>query len=135
MFYSVDLAIPANTLVTAPVSLRVPLPPGTVRQVDVMVPRGHAGLSHLQIFRGANQVWPTNPDGNFNGDDVVITWQEDYDLDDAPFEFVLRAWNEDDTFAHTLTVRFAMQKFAEPVQRQLERLQQAQAIQLIEVEV
>lgn len=135
MFYSFDLTIPASTTEAAAVTQRALLPPGTVRQVDVMIPRGHAGLSHVKVMRGANQVWPTNPDGNFNGDDVVITWPEDYDLDDAPFFFVLRAWNEDDTFAHTVTVRVAMQKFQEPVQRALERFQEAQAIYQLEVEV
>lgn len=66
------------------------------------------GLAHVQIWRSEHQVWPANLDGNIAGENAVIGWPEDYDLDDEPYDLTLRGWNDDDSFSHTITVRFAL---------------------------
>lgn len=113
MFYSVNLTIPPNTPATAPITLDVPLVPGTVHQVDIQFPTGCAGLAHTVAVRGAHQVWPSNAEGNFHADGYVISWQDEYDLDAAPFLLRLFGWNLDDTYAHTVTWRFALRAVAQ----------------------
>lgn len=108
MFFEYSLTIPANTPATAPVETEAVLAPGTVSEVAIQFPRGCVGLAHVQIWRSEHQVWPVNLDGNIAGENAIIDWDEDYDLDDDPFTFTLRGWNLDDSYAHTITFRFAL---------------------------
>ena len=108
MLYEFDLAIPANTPATAPVSVDAPLAPGRVAQVGILFPTGCVGLVHAYIVRSNHQVWPSNPDEQIIGNGQEVTWPESFDLDDAPFGVVCYAFNLDDTYPHTLTFRFAV---------------------------
>ncbi len=108
MLFEYPLTIPANTARTAPAELDVPLSPGTVARADVQFPRGCVGLVHVQVWREEHQVWPVNLDGDISAEGLVVSWPEDYDLDDEPFAFTLCGWNDDDTYPHTITFRFAI---------------------------
>lgn len=108
MFYVFPIAIPANTPETAKLKTILDLTAGTVTRVNIEFPAGHVGLTHLAINRGLNQVWPTNSDATFKSSNETIIWEEDYALDQPPFEFEAYAWNEDDTYEHTITVRLMM---------------------------
>ena len=48
----------------------------------------------------------------------MVSWPEDKDLDDEPFEVQLRGWNEDDTFPHKITFRFALLPLGRKVEAQ-----------------
>lgn len=111
MLYSVPLTIPANTPASLPITLDVAFPPGTIHKVDVQFPAGCVGLAHTLARRGAHQVWPTNDSYNFAGNAETVTWQDEYDLADAPFTLRLFGWNLDDYYAHTITWRFALRNF------------------------
>ena len=108
MLYEYALTIPANTAEASPATMDAPLAPGTVVRVDVQFPTGCVGLVHVQIWSGEHQVWPGNLDGDISAEGLVVSWPEDYDLEDEPFTLVLRGWNDDDTFPHTITFRFAI---------------------------
>ena len=108
MLFEYALTIPANTAATAPAETEAPLAPGTVARVDIQFPRGCVGLVHVQVWREEHQVWPVNLDGNISAEGLVVSWPEDYDLDDDPLAFTLRGWNLDDSFPHTITFRFAL---------------------------
>lgn len=106
MFYEYDLTVPAGTAATSPATTRAILTRGHVTAVHVMFPEGCAGLVRTAADRGASQIWPSNPDDFFKGDDLVIPWREDYPLDDEPLEFILKGWSPVARFAHTVTWRF-----------------------------
>lgn len=108
MLYEVDVECPANTAAAAPTEVLARLPKGVVTKVAVQIPLGVKGLTGAQVWRGRYQVWPSNPGAYFKGDDVVIEWAENYELRDEPQTLRLRVWNSDDTFAHTVTFRFAL---------------------------
>ncbi|KKN36986.1 hypothetical protein LCGC14_0767970 [marine sediment metagenome] len=108
MLYEYALTIAANTPASAPETLAAPLAPGTIVRVDLQFPRGCVGLAHVQIWRSEHQVWPGNLDGSIAAEGLVVTWPEDYDLDDEPFALEIRGWNVDDSYAHTITCRFAL---------------------------
>ena len=112
MFYVFPLTIPANTLVTAKQKTSLKLTTGKITRVMVEFPAGHVGLTHLHLNRGLYQVWPANPDANFKSSNETIIWEEVYELA-APAEFEAYAWNEDDTYEHTITVRIELQPRAE----------------------
>ncbi len=117
-FYEFDVTSPANTLQAAPTEASANLNAGVVTHVGVQIPRGCVGLVHAQIWRADFQVWPTNPDGDFQGDDVVIEWNDEFAIEDEPTSLRLIVWNLDDSFPHTLTFRFALLPLAEAQDRQ-----------------
>lgn len=108
MFYEYDLTIPAGTAYASAARSLVRLNKGVITRVEVMIPRGSAGLSFSVAERGDHQVWPSNPDNFVKGDDVRISWAENYRLDDEPLTFRLRGWSPNARFAHTHTWRFEL---------------------------
>lgn len=108
MFYDVSFTIPANTTKAAPTELDVKLTHGVVHRVEIGFPSGCAGLAHLQIRNALNQVWPTNPEGDFNTDDYTIPIDDYYELFEEPYILTLVGWNLDDTYSHTLEVRLGI---------------------------
>lgn len=108
MYYDFSFAIPANTTKASPKELDVKLTHGVIHRIEVGFPPGCAGLAHLQIRRGLHQVWPTNPQGSFNTDGYTIPINEYYELATEPYILTLVGWNLDDTYPHTLEVRFGI---------------------------
>lgn len=108
MLYEYDLTVPAATTKASPATLEALLAPGTVSLVGIQFPRGCRGLVSTSIFRSNHQVWPGDPDTAIKADGIVVQWPEDYDLDDDPFSFQLRAWSPNAVFPHTLTFRFSL---------------------------
>ena len=108
MFYSFDLVIPANTPAAAPLALDVDLAGGLVHHVELQFPRGCVGLVHVRVFHLSHQVYPANPGGDIAGDGSLIGWGEELELRGELTTLRLQGWNLDDTFAHTVTFRFAL---------------------------
>jgi len=108
MYYDFSFTIPANTLKKSPTELEVKLTSGVIHRVEIGFPSGCAGLVNLAIRKGLHQVWPTNPDGAFNTNDYTITINEFYPLTTAPYKLTLQGWSLDDTYPHTIEVRFAL---------------------------
>ena len=112
MYYDYAFTIPANTTQTAPTTQACHLCHGVIHRVEIDFPYGCAGLVHLQILHALHQLWPTNPEGAFNADDFVIGYNEHHALADTPPILTLQGWNLDDTFDHTLQVRFGILPYA-----------------------
>lgn len=111
MIYETRLTIPKNTPATAPVSATMQIHPGLVKQVEITFPPGPAGLAHVYVYYWEHQLWPSNPDSDFAGDDVHLVFPEDIEIVDPPFEFTLYGYNLDDTFPHTPIFRVTMVPF------------------------
>ena len=133
MYYSFDLTVPASTAETAPLVDEVELVPGTVTRVELQFPRGCVGLVHVKVFHAAHQVWPSNPGGAIAGDGSLVGWAEQWELDDKPSGLRLVAWNDDDTFPHTVTFRFALQAASGPEEEVPPPLTEQPAIELLEL--
>lgn len=106
MFYSFDLEIPANTPQSAPVELEVNLTWGVITRVEVRFPPMVCGLAKAKILERRHQLWPTNLDEWFYGNDETIKWDEYHELFEMPALFTLLGYNDDDTFKHTPIIRF-----------------------------
>jgi hypothetical protein len=111
MIYETRLTIPHNTPETSPLTVTLPLHPGVVNQFDLYFPPGCVGLVHARVFTWARQIFPSNPDSDFSGNDMLIHFPEQMELVDPPFAFVLLGWNLDDKFEHTVTLRVGITPF------------------------
>ena len=108
MIYVFPITIPANTAETAKLKTTLALTRGQISRVNIEFPAGHVGLTHLHLNRGLYQVWPSNPAANFKSSNETIIWEEMYELDTPPYQLEAYAWNEDDTYEHTITVRLVL---------------------------
>lgn len=106
MFYSFDITVPKNTAKADAVVQEVELTSGLVTRVSILFPWGCAGLTHVQILDHEFQIWPSRDDLDFSGNDTIIEFSEAYPLLAPPFTLQIRAWNEDDSYEHTVSVGF-----------------------------
>jgi hypothetical protein len=108
MLFTDELTIPANTPATAPVRTTISLSPGTITEISVLFPPKKGAFVGVRILRFERVHWPTNPDKWIVADGETVDWDEDYDMDEEPFELHFEAYNTDDTFAHTVYFRVAV---------------------------
>jgi hypothetical protein len=108
MLYVFPIVIPANTTQAAPLKTSLQLTAGTITHVMLQFPPGPLGLAHLYIRNGLNQVWPANPEAQFQSDDETIPWAEEYEIDSPPYRLDAYGWNADDTYPHTITARIEL---------------------------
>jgi hypothetical protein len=108
MNYAWDITIPALTLKTSPVTQILKLSKGVITKVEFKWPAGPQGLAHVALNYGEFQLIPLNRDDDISGDDETIVLPEYYELDEAPYQLKLYAWNDDDTYPHTVTVRITV---------------------------
>lgn len=102
MFYSTEIELPANTLALTPVIVRLGVHPGIVQHVWFGFPRGCFGLAHIQVWDKGWQVWPLTQRKSLHWENIVIDFDDRYPILAEPFEFVVKGWNLDDTYQHTL---------------------------------
>lgn len=105
MFFEYDITIPAQTTSSAPLSTDLELPWGTIDYIGIQIPLGVAGLTGLQLWRGLYQLAPVNAGGWIKGENIVVEWKEEFDFTQPPFFITALAYNDDDSYQHTLTVR------------------------------
>ena len=108
MFYDYALTIPANTAKGAPSEQEISLTHGVIHRVEIEFPAGCAGLAHLAIFLREFQLYPTNPDREFASDGYTIAFNDYFELFEPPHNLVIRGYNTDDTYSHTITVRIGV---------------------------
>ena len=108
MFYDFPIAIPPNTVESAPFEVEAKLTHGVIHRLEVEFPDWHWGQTDVRILLGSFQLWPSNPGGSFSSNNHAITWNDYYPLVRRPYTLTLQGWNSDDTFTHTVTVRIGI---------------------------
>jgi len=108
VLFEYDVEVPADTAKASPLELDLVLDYGIIHRVEISFPAGCAGLAHMTVWHEGRQLWPNNPDNSFNADNYTIAWSEFYPLERPPYILKVRAWNRDDTYPHTITLRFAI---------------------------
>jgi len=102
MFYQREVLIPANTPARTPVVDRLNVFPGLATHAWFMFPAGCYGLAHIQVWHQGWQIWPWTPLESFHWDNHVFDFEDRYPIESEPYEFVVKAWNEDDFFSHSI---------------------------------
>lgn len=81
---------------------------GLVHAVSLYFPPGCCGLAGVAIFDGSYQVWPSTPHHWYIGDGDIINLIDLYLKQSPPYLFVVKGYNTDDTFQHTIQVRISL---------------------------
>jgi len=110
MHFFFEISIPKNKTEILPHTEILKLSSGVITHVTIYIPRGHAGLAHLQLLYHEHQLYPLNPGGSYRGNETTIDFAEYQPIIVSPYELKARAWNDDDTYAHSFLVGIAVQR-------------------------
>lgn len=106
MEYSYPITIPTETTEGEPKRVITKLCAGILREVTVYFPWGCAGYVGIRILHYEHQLYPTNPDQWFTGNEIEIKFLCDYSILQGWSHFKIEGYNEDDTNPHTPIVTF-----------------------------
>lgn len=104
MAFSTRLIVPANTGVDNPASYTFVISPMRINAIEMTFPTGCVGLVECWFEYQTIQIFPYNRDGRFIGNGQTIPIKPIVDLLEPPWELIVKATNEDDTFDHTLYI-------------------------------
>ena len=108
MAYAKTLPIPAGTTAADPAEVILALAYGTIREVMIIIPPGHAGLTRLRILYHESAAFPRNPESYYYGDDTVVHFPCNYPIHSAPWELKLQGWAPDATLPHSIQVEVGL---------------------------
>lgn len=108
MIYAANITTPANTAVINLQRTVITVTKGLVYKVEFYFPSGSAGLMGVAVFDGLFQVWPSSVGKFFIGEDQVISFDDMYLKESAPFTFQCYTYNTDDTHEHSVSVRIGL---------------------------
>ena len=108
MLYSRSMTIPANTPEASAIERDIDLSHGVIVKVIFRPRPGHASLLHCRVFHRRHQIFPDNADDDLHGDTFPVEWPEWKEMFEKPFTLTILAWNDDDTYAHTFDIAFAV---------------------------
>uniref|UniRef100_A0A6M3M801 Uncharacterized protein n=1 Tax=viral metagenome TaxID=1070528 RepID=A0A6M3M801_9ZZZZ len=108
MFYEFAITVPANTTQASPKKQELELTHGIIQRIDVQFPIGTLALAHCRLEHHSFGHLPTNPTGSFATDGFIIPVDEYLEFFSAPYKIKAICWNDDDTYAHTVTIRISI---------------------------
>lgn len=106
MLYGGEITVPKNTTKDNAIETIFSVTYGVITKVLFYPRPGHASLCHAQVYRWEHQIFPTDLEQDLHGDNHSIIWEELFELFTPPFELLVKAWNDDDTYDHTFDIFF-----------------------------
>lgn len=108
MIYTANITTEEGREQTDLKQTRLHVTKGLVYKVEFYFPSGSAGLMGVAVFDGLYQVWPSSVGEFFTGEDQMISFDDLYLKESAPFEFQCYTYNTDDTNPHAVSVRIGL---------------------------
>lgn len=105
----VELSLDKGGSSAALTSTDIPVITSNLYRVEILIPPGCSQLVHVGVYRAEAKLFPLNPDGWFNGDGEIISFQTDLNVSGSE-HFSLRGYNEDEGYDHTITVRLYLRR-------------------------
>lgn len=103
----------ANTAQSAAVETVLTFDPGIVREVEIVIPDGHAGLTGIALAVAHQVTIPATGTAWIVGNDEVVRWPLDKYLNTGAWSAF--AYNTDITNSHSWYLRFLIDEIAPPV--------------------
>lgn len=92
---------------------------GIIYQISIFIPPGCSGLTGVAVFDGNYQIWPTNPDVYFVGDNLYIDFPDSYYKLQPPYQLIIKTYNTDDTYDHSISLHIGLLTYQEYSNRYL----------------
>jgi len=108
MIYSVNITTPKNTAINTPKATELVITKGLVYKIEIDYPSGSAGLMGVIICDGSLQVWPSSLGQWFTGDGNLISFDDIYLKESAPFILRVLTYNVDTAYKHAVNIRIGL---------------------------
>ena len=108
MQFTFDITIEPNTLKSEVKRKISKLCYGTLKKVSIYFPWGCAGYAGIRIIHYEHQLYPTNPDQWFTGNEILIEFDCEYDILQGWNDFKIEGYNEDEEYLHTPIISFVV---------------------------
>lgn len=112
MYYQETVTIPASTSKNEALKRTLRLNSGIIRRILVGFPDGACGLVHVQVFDKSWQVLPWTLGESLCWNNYVFDLSMHYELKSEPYALTIYAWNDDDTYEHTVFVGVVLDEMA-----------------------
>lgn len=106
MQFTYPIEVDPDTTATDPKRVATKLCVGILQGVSIYFPWGCAGLVGVRILHYEHQLFPTNLDDWYTGNEIFIEFEAEYLILEGPNEFKVEAYNLDDFYSHTPLVGF-----------------------------
>lgn len=106
MRYEFPILTPVVTEKDNPNRDRTRLVLGDLVKVSIYFPWGCAGYVGIRILHYEHQLYPTNLDEWFIGNEIQIEFECAYPIREGRNQFYVESYNEDDFYPHTPIVSF-----------------------------
>jgi hypothetical protein len=100
LLYKIQRSVPAQTTKTAPDKQTLKISKGTIIQWVIYMPEECADLMQFRVYYGGHILLPYNEDFWMHGFFVPTTIPDDVNIDGAPYELDVVAYNDDDSYSH-----------------------------------
>ena len=81
---------------------------GVIYKVWIHFPPGCAGLVKVRIYHQGHPFLPVEEDKFIKGDSFTYEFPIMFEIKEPPEFITIRAWNEDDTYDHSIDVSFSI---------------------------
>lgn len=108
MIFTANITTAKDTAKTSLKRTVLEVTKGLVYKVEYYFPSGSAGLAGVAVFDGLYQVWPSTIGEFFLGESQLISFEDMYLKESAPYTFQIYTFNEDDTHSHSIGVRIGL---------------------------
>ncbi|MBU2060148.1 MAG: hypothetical protein KKB38_20755 [Gammaproteobacteria bacterium] len=106
MQFTYPIEVEPNTTAVEPERLQIKLCVGIIKKASIYFPWGCAGLVGVRVLHYEHQLYPTNSDEWYTGNEILIEFEDEYPIWEGPNEFKLEAYNLDDFYPHIPIVSF-----------------------------
>jgi hypothetical protein len=106
MYYTESITLPANGSINSLVTKELNLCYGWIKQVEITFPDGCCGFAAVNVLHFNTQVFPSNEGAWIKSNNETVKTTELIDLTTRPYTLLLRGYNTDDTYDHTIYFRF-----------------------------
>lgn len=106
MLFSASIEIPLSTTQASPLRTTIVATVGVLRRVWIRWRWGIGNLGGCRILYHEFQHWPLSIGDWFPSADEGLEFEESFEITGDPAEFVVEAYNLDDSYPHTLWVAF-----------------------------
>ena len=106
MLYSKHITVAANTTRENPSKAYFKVNKGVISTVWITFPNGCAGLTKLRIYHEGHPFLPVNQDNYLRGNNYTYVFPVMFEITEEPMLLTVEAWNEDETYSHTIDICF-----------------------------
>lgn len=103
--------IPKSTPIATPLTYTLNLPIGKINKLWIEYPKGCSGLVGFQLHRSTRQIFPQPEDIWLRSDNSVMAFAFSHAIKTEPYEVLLKGYNIDDTYEHTIWIGLEMSGF------------------------